>query len=692
MNRRAVFGFLCFFPALFCSGQTVPAPNLPEPYRDWLKLTQAVILPVEKEVFLKLTTAAERDAFIATFWKQRDPTPETPRNEYHEELVRRFAYTNTHFGRASVREGWMTDMGRIYMILGAPAGIERFENSSYLVPCQAWTYYGDSRKKLPASFVLLFFQKGGVGEYKLYDPLSDGPAALLLDKRGVDPTDTSGLYEKIRALAPSLADISVSLVPGESRPDDSPSTRNSILLADILESPKKDVNVSYARHFLDYKGVVSTEYLTNFVESDGMTALIRDPATGIDFLHFSIVPKSLSVDAYEPKNMYFCGLRLDVSLRAGESAVFQYTKDMALEFDAREADRFRANGISVEDSFPVIAGKFRLIVLLQNSVGKEFSILEKEITVPPDRAGPALEGPVLGYRIEVFPEDRHIPFTVAGKKILQDPKMTYAGSDDVAFLFNVLGAPEDLRKGGEVRIGIRGLGEKNPVRKASAVPLSGAAPGPVLAFSHRIPAGDLPPDYYELKLDLVDAEGNVLDERTANFIVSPERAIAHPIVQAKGFPAANRYLFDYMRAGQADRTGADATAAALYERAFALHPGFASGAADYAGFLIRTKAYDRALEVIDTLKEDGKRKFDYFLLKGRAEMGLGDFRSAIGSFLEGNRIYDSETRLLNLLGACYVRTGQNALALEVFEASLRIKPGQADIAAIVAGLRKRITG
>jgi len=692
MHRRALFGFLGFLPAVLLSGQAVSAPDLPEQYRHWWKLTQAVILPVEREVFLKLTTAADRDAFIATFWKQRDPTPETPKNEYQEELVRRFAYANAHFGRASAREGWMTDMGRIYMILGAPAGIERFENSSHLVPCQAWTYYGDPRKKLPASFVLLFFQRGGVGEYRLYDPLSDGPAALLVDKRSLDPTDYYGLYEKIRELAPSLADISLSLVPGESRPDDSPSTRNSVLLADILESPKKDVNVSYARRFLDYKGVVSTEYLTNFIESDGMTALIRDPATGVDFVHFGIVPRSLSVDYYEPKNRYFCGLRLDVSLRAGESAVFQYTKDLALEFDAREADRFKANGIAVEDSFPVIAGKFRLIVLLQNSVGKEFSILEKEISVPPDRAGPALEGPILGYRIETFPEDTHIPFTAAGRKIIQDPKMTFAGSDEVDFLFNVLGAPEDLRKGGEVRIGVRGLGGKNPIRRSWTVPLAGAAPGSVLAFSHRVPAGELPPDYYELRLVLVDAKGNLIDEGTANFVVSPEKAIAHPIVQAKGFSAANRYVYDYIRAGQADRTGADALAAELYERAFALHPGFTAGAADYAGFLIRTKAYVRALEVVDALKQDGKRKSEYFLLKGRAEMGLGDFRSAIGSLLEGNKIDGGETRLLNLLGACYVRTGQAARALEVFEASLRINPGQADIAAAVAGLQKRKAG
>lgn len=87
-------------------------------YQDWLKLVNYIILPQEKDVFLKLNNDRERDLFIETFWKMRDPTPGTPENEYKEEIIKRFNYVNKTFRRGSTREGWQTDMGKIYMILG----------------------------------------------------------------------------------------------------------------------------------------------------------------------------------------------------------------------------------------------------------------------------------------------------------------------------------------------------------------------------------------------------------------------------------------------------------------------------------------------------------------------------------------------------------------------------------------------
>jgi hypothetical protein len=42
----------------------------------------------------------------------------------------------------------MTDMGRIYIILGAPASIESSELTRGIYPCQVWYYYGDKAKGL----------------------------------------------------------------------------------------------------------------------------------------------------------------------------------------------------------------------------------------------------------------------------------------------------------------------------------------------------------------------------------------------------------------------------------------------------------------------------------------------------------------------------------------------------------------
>ncbi|MBN2207612.1 MAG: GWxTD domain-containing protein, partial [Candidatus Aminicenantes bacterium] len=295
MNRHVVaFAGAALLAATLGAGPAgdktvrVDEASLGEKYREWLKIVSYLIADKEKDVFLSLQTDRDRDSFVEAFWKQRDPTPGTPENEYKEEHLKRVAYANKFYGRGTTREGWRTDRGRIHIILGPPAGIERFEVSAHIVPCEAWSYYGDPRKDLPSHFVLIFFQRSGIGEYRLYDPAADGPASLLVNKRDIDPTDYMSVYERIKEIAPTLADISISLVPGEYNYDYSPSPRNSIILADIFESPHKDVNLTYATHFLDYKGIVSTEYLTNYIESEAAVSVIPDPLTRMTFVHFSV--------------------------------------------------------------------------------------------------------------------------------------------------------------------------------------------------------------------------------------------------------------------------------------------------------------------------------------------------------------------------------------------------------------------
>jgi|GEM_PF-2638156 len=71
----------------------------------------------------------EKAAFILDFWRQRDPSPSTPRNEYAEEHFRRIQYANDRFvalgGRSSQTRGMETDMGRVYVRYGPPDDIER---------------------------------------------------------------------------------------------------------------------------------------------------------------------------------------------------------------------------------------------------------------------------------------------------------------------------------------------------------------------------------------------------------------------------------------------------------------------------------------------------------------------------------------------------------------------------------------
>jgi len=97
--------------------------ELSSTYKKWLNEdVRYIISPEEMSAFKQLSNDEERDQFIEQFWLRRDPTPDTPENEYKEEHYRRIAYANEHF--AAGIPGWRTDRGRIYIMWGPPDQIE----------------------------------------------------------------------------------------------------------------------------------------------------------------------------------------------------------------------------------------------------------------------------------------------------------------------------------------------------------------------------------------------------------------------------------------------------------------------------------------------------------------------------------------------------------------------------------------
>ncbi len=672
------------------AGAQVKEKDLSLKYRDWLKLTSYIILPAEREVFSKLTADRDRDIFIEAFWKQRDPTPGTPQNEYQEEHTKRFNYANEFYRRGTPREGWMTDMGQMYIILGEPSSRERFDSVPGLYPCQVWYYYGDQTKGLPTYFGLLFFQRSGAGEYRLYNPTVDGPSSLIIDTKGLDVTNYGRLYEKIKELAPTLAPVVLSIIPGQIPFNYTPSPENAIILADIVESPKKSISAAYATHFLRYKGVVSTEYLTNFVESAVAIALIKDPILGVDFCHFALSPKKISVDYFQPRDQYYCNFKLDVSLRAGEQIIFQYSKDFPFYFPPDKLENVQANGVAIEDSFPVVEGKYGLTVLLQNAVGREFTVSEKEIVVGGPAGSPRIIGPVLGYDLQDSVTELHTPFKFMNKQLQVDPNLTFSVKDKIAFFLSLANLTEDIWREGEIAVLIKGLREKEPRSKSLAIKLSTYPFQKTLGLAESVAAEDLAPDYYEIQLLLKNGKGETVAEARSQFIISPQDVLPHPVTIAKNFPLVNSYLFYSAVASQYEQVGRTPEAEAYFEKALLLNPNFREGLVAYAEFLLKTGRPDRALEVIERLKAEVSARFDYFLIKGRALEAKGEYQPAIESLLQGNKIYNSDTRLLNSLGNCFYRRGQKKEALEALNASLHLNSEQKAVEELIARVEKEL--
>lgn len=714
MTHRTRTAFLILLAAAvlapLSAGQKPPDPksvlkpvvlaekDLPTKYRDFLTLVAYIITPKEREVFLQLTNDRDRDIFIDSFWKLRDPTPGTPENEFKTEHLRRFEYANTVLARGAGRPGWTSDRGKFYIILGKPISIDRYDSELGLRPCEVWYYYTDGGKGLPLHFGLVFFQKSGAGELKLYDPFVDGPLGLMTQTPAalkIDPEDYEAQYDRLLEIAPALADIAISLIPGEYGYGYAPSPRNAMLIADILNSPKADIHPNYATHFLDYKGLVSTEYMSNYIDSEAVVSVLNEPALQTSFIHFSVKPLRASVDYFAPKDQYFSSFSVSVSLRkpapapgqAPGDVVFQYTRDFPFYFPAGEVDKVRSNGVAIEDAFPVIPGKYRLSILLQNAVGKEFSLVEQDVDVPAASEQPRLTGPIFGYRLQESPPNVLAPFLFGTKKIMLDPKKLFGRGDTIVFGLLVENAAS-LRGEGMIRMSIKGSAKKAENGKIMEFRLRDFPPTRDIPIVQTIYAKDYPPDYYDVEAALLDGAGKTVANGTGQFIVSTAERLGHPIPNAKGVPLTSRYLYFGMLAQQSASLNKTAEADAYYQKVFELRPDFARGWAEYAGFLLKAGQFDKSLAAAERFRADSSLRFEYLALRGKALAGQEKFLEASQSLLEAARVYNSDTSVLNALGLCYFKLNKKSEAIDILKASLRLNDAQDDVKKLLADVEK----
>ncbi len=103
----------------------------------------------------------ERKRLFDQFWAQRDPTPQTQKNELKEEFFRRVDFANRNFTEiASGRSGWQTDRGRIYIVYGPPDQVNHSDAEINMPSTEIWFYDRLGRK-------YFFADRTGDGVYRL---------------------------------------------------------------------------------------------------------------------------------------------------------------------------------------------------------------------------------------------------------------------------------------------------------------------------------------------------------------------------------------------------------------------------------------------------------------------------------------------------------------------------------------------
>jgi GWxTD domain-containing protein len=188
-------------------------------YKKWLSQDVVYIIsPEEKSAFKQLSNDEERDQFIEQFWLRRDPTPDTPENEYKEEHYRRIAYANEHY--AAGIPGWKTDRGRIYIMWGPADQVETHptggtydrpqsegggETTTY--PYEDWRYR--YLEGVGQNIELEFVDPCSCGDYHLTTDVNEKDA-LLHTPGGATMEEQMGLGSKTQRLDPFAANASPS--------------------------------------------------------------------------------------------------------------------------------------------------------------------------------------------------------------------------------------------------------------------------------------------------------------------------------------------------------------------------------------------------------------------------------------------------------------------------------------------------
>jgi GWxTD domain-containing protein len=175
-------------------------------YKTWVDQdVRWIITDQELRAFKSLSNDEERDNFIEQFWRRRNPSPDSPENEYREEHYRRIAYANEHF--AAGMPGWKTDRGHIYIAYGKPDSIDAHPSGGFYerpmeegggqtttYPFEVWNYrYIDG---IGSNINIEFVDSCGCGEYRMTLDRGEKDALLHVPGAGLTMSEQQGKASK----------------------------------------------------------------------------------------------------------------------------------------------------------------------------------------------------------------------------------------------------------------------------------------------------------------------------------------------------------------------------------------------------------------------------------------------------------------------------------------------------------------
>jgi GWxTD domain-containing protein len=375
MKRAATAFLLAFSMAVSSDGASQKRfENLTEEEAAelWLEeIAGYIITKTEREVYESLTLPEERVQFIEGFWRRRDPTPETPENEFQTEHYRRLAYANRFLG--SGRPGFRTDMGRMYILLGPPDVIDSdpMGRQMHQYPTEVWIYRRPAHPQLPPNLEIAFVDKYLTGEYELtFNLLEDADATRQLEALIDEPYHDAATLSEMRAWNFGR---SGTVRYGEGTLHELERVNELALISQIPERQLQPLASEVRSRFSFGGGALSGERRIEFYRaSDG---LISVPVTfRVSYKDFTFLEKP---DRLESRFDVFGRI-----LGADGAAIDEFERQETVIVPRDRVERLPQDHLLYQMIFTVPPGEFRLELALRDNASNTVRTAAETIQVP----------------------------------------------------------------------------------------------------------------------------------------------------------------------------------------------------------------------------------------------------------------------------------------------------------------------
>jgi GWxTD domain-containing protein len=356
--------------------------ELGKTFKKWLdEDVRWIITDEERSAFMQLSNDEERDQFIEAFWARRDPTPDTPENEFKEEHYRRIAYSNEHF--AAGIPGWKTDRGRIYIMYGPadeieshPSGgtydrpMEEGGGTTSTFPFEDWRYR--YLEGVGQEVIIEFVDTCMCGDYHMTMDRSEKDALLYTPNAGLTLYEQMGMASKTdRFTGGGLERLGTGPM----------STSQSAKQFDRLEQFAK-LNRPPEVKFKDLEEVVTHKISVNLMPFDVLTDFVKVTSDTV-LVPITIQLKNKDItfvnkDGVERGTVNIFGRLTTISGRVSQTFEDTVQRDVPPELLPKETE----NASVYWKAVPLRPGRYILEIVAKDVNGDRVGTWRKGIQVP----------------------------------------------------------------------------------------------------------------------------------------------------------------------------------------------------------------------------------------------------------------------------------------------------------------------